>query len=251
MLSMRLRALPLSAAAIAGLAGVVPVSAGMMGGGRVVVTVSDGQNTRMVQFETPSPEGPSDGLPRFIGTASITGSAGENWADVQIEYATIQGRLLVGFNVVNNSDNPLLFTINDFTAFPTINPAEARASASVTVTDGNGDGASLTGQQAGNDIWKWDYNTPGLGQPGTQFDTQVTSPINVGPFDSVTQSESRPAVGFENLGVAVSSLGVDIRFILSGRDGASGTGVFAVVPTPGALALAGIAIWPLLNRRRR
>lgn len=253
MLSTRRRALSISTALLAGLAGVSTTSAAMnVDGEQVVVYASNGQTTRMIQFSAPSSGAFGNGLSQLNSTMSITGPAGEHWADVNVEYASLNGSLVVSFNVVNETDSDMMFAINKFTSFTAVNGAQARASGSVTLTDGNGDGAMLTGLHAGGDVWRWDYNTPGEGLDGTLFDTQVTGPISVGEFNSVTQSESRPPAGLENLGTNVSSLGVQIRFTLSGNDVASGTGVFAVViPTPGAATLAGLALFPLVSRRRR
>lgn len=118
------------------------------------------------------------------------------------------------------------FTISSGSlSFPVLAAAEARASAAYTLTDLDGDGATLT-PASGPKSYTASYNG------GTTFATLVsgfTSPA----FTSTGSSESSPAgPGFTPLGVGVSSMQADLEFTLSAHDMASGTTVFVVQQRP-------------------
>lgn len=127
-------------------------------------------------------------------------------------------------------------------SFPTITNGQAKATSAVTVTDNNGNGATMTGLQSGGNMYRAAYN----GQPGTTFATLNGGPIGVGAWDSVANNE---ALGFQLVPGAVSSMWAEYSFKLSANDTASATSTFTLIPTPGALALGGLAL-AMLRRRR-
>ena len=96
------------------------------------------------------------------------------------------------------------------------NFAQARASASFTLTDAEGDGALLVG-----------YGTPGSGafrsyyngylSGGTRF-THLVGLISVDQGGTATASQADPAVGYREIGEAVSDFSTEIAFTVSPID---------------------------------
>jgi len=119
-----------------------------------------------------------------------------------------------------------LFTFNSAVVSfaPITNPA-ASATAAITLTDNTGDGASLTGQYAGNSAsYSADTN---LGNYAMLVpNTAVTS-----PFGSNTSLGSTSGA----ISGGVSSINSSFSFLLTKYDSASGTSNFSVVPEPGSL----------------
>jgi hypothetical protein len=128
--------------------------------------------------------------------------------------------------------------------FPTISPATGNASAGVSITDLNGDGAQLTGLEPGGLAYRSQYN--GLVPLGTDFASFITGPMTAGSFATVTDSGN---VGPTAIGAAVSSMSARWNFTLTANDTAAGTSVFNIVPAPGAGAV--LAMGLLAFRRRR
>ena len=130
--------------------------------------------------------------------------------------------------------------------FPAINnPAIASASAGITVTDLNGNLGGFTGGFAGGTkSYRADYN--GLVPGGTQYAALIDNTSVAFPFFSETGSgnASGGIVG------SVTSMSAGFSFTLSANDSAAGTSVFQIVPTPGALAVLGLAGLSVARRRR-
>ena len=129
-------------------------------------------------------------------------------------------------------------------SFPSI-LAEGKASAAVTVTDSDGDGATLTGMASGGTMYSAHYN--GYLGAGTTFASLGGASLVAGGWDSNSTSGS---LGFLPIGV-VGDMSSQFAFSLSPNDQASGTSVWVTqeIPAPGALALLGVA--GLVARRRR
>lgn len=127
--------------------------------------------------------------------------------------------------------------------FGSIDPAEATASAGISLTDKDGDGADLFGEFS-----------PGAYQArydgGAIFSTLLPN-FSATAYNTNTVNETTGA--FALVGSPVSTIQSEFKFSVSANDGASGTSIFVVrpyIPTPGtgALAFAGLA---LAARRRR
>jgi len=121
---------------------------------------------------------------------------------------------------------PTAFVISSGTlAFAAIPAPEGRASAAYTLTDFTGDGAALA-PLFGAKSYHATYNG------GTPF-ADLIDPFVAGVFSSSTQNQSNPAgPGFLPIGVPVSSMLVDIDFVLSPFDLASGTSVYVIQSRP-------------------
>ncbi len=135
------------------------------------------------------------------------------------------------------------FTIQSgLLSFPSIVNGQAKATSAVTVTDNNGNGVTMTGLEAGGTMYRAAYN----GQPGTTFATLNGGPITAGGFDSASSNASQ---GFQLVPGSVSSIWAEYSFKLSARDSASATSTFVIIPTPGAMALGGLALVAMRRRR--
>lgn len=153
---------------------------------------------------------------------------------------------IIGLNfAVTSGASATTFTISSaLLSFPTINPAEGQASAGMTVTDMDGNGATATGSLAGGKSYGAYYN----GFQTVSFRNLVSS-ISVGPNGTATGSES---YGFVPLG-SVSDMSSVWDFTLSAHDSAAGTSRYEVRPVPEPASLVALALGAasLLRRRRK
>lgn len=148
---------------------------------------------------------------------------------------------------VQAGPTPTRFTkTSSLLSFAEIPDARARASAGITVTDVDGDGASVVGQMPGDKVYSANYNVT------TNFAYLISGPVAAGQYATVTASEAK---NWTPIGSA-SSMIASFDFVLSPNDIASGTSVFVVeaVPEPGALAglaagLVGLVGARLLRRK--
>jgi uncharacterized protein (TIGR03382 family) len=155
---------------------------------------------------------------------------------VQLNFSVSAGSLATTFTITS----PTL-------SFPAIDPASGRASAGVSVTDTDGDGASLTpSQQPG--LYTAHYN--GAVPGGTLFADLLNNAVVAGAFDSATASDSFPGGGaYSAIGTPVSDMSSRFRFTLTANDEASGTSTYEIIPAPGAATL--LALGGLFASRRR
>jgi MYXO-CTERM domain-containing protein len=167
-----------------------------------------------------------DSSGRLIGT--LTGLSVGFIGDPQIS---------IGFSVQSGAA-PTSFTIaSGLNAFASIlNPA-ASGVASMTLTDNNSNGASLTGNVAPGFSYGARFN-------GTNTYLNRVNDLVAGPGQTVNDT------GFLTGTVlgSVTDQSALYSFTLSAGDTASGTSVYTVVPAPGALLLLGGLA---LARRRR
>jgi hypothetical protein len=136
--------------------------------------------------------------------------------------------------------------------FPTLSSPDGRASAGYTVTDFNGNGATLTGigETGGAYLAKYNGWAGSIPPGGTTF-TEDLALISAGVFGSNTEDFEDPVGGgYRAIGEPVSSISSLAYFSLTASDLASGTSSFEVVPEPGAFALLAVGWMALLRRCR-
>ncbi len=124
------------------------------------------------------------------------------------------------------------------------------ATAAVTVTDRNGNGATATGGYTDGTFYKAMYNG------GSQtFGHLIKGSISASPNASRTGTANIPP--WVGIGGQVSDIQAEFKFGLSANDSASGTSNFVVMPVPEPGALANFLIGAAtvsgfaLRRRRR
>lgn len=155
----------------------------------------------------------------------------------------------LGFSVQAGAVDTAFQITSALLSFPSINPAEGRASGTITATDINSNGTTLTGLHGGS-MLRTQYN--GFVPAGTTFADLLVGPMsNAEAFGSVADSSDSPGVGFTPIPGTVTDISMQYFFTLSAGDIASGTGTFIVAPAPGALGLLGLAGLAGAGRRRR
>jgi hypothetical protein len=133
--------------------------------------------------------------------------------------------------------------------FPTINPAEGRASSQVTLTDLDGDGAAFGGRYDKGRAYLAQYN--GYVPNGSTFTTLI-SDFAAPPGGSNGVAENDPFDGsFRSISGDVVDMSTQFRFSLSAFDTASGTSNFEIVPEPATVALLGLIALAALRRVAR
>lgn len=125
------------------------------------------------------------------------------------------------------------------------------AHASYTLTDFDGNFATLTGIGATGGAYLAQYNgwagAPG-GPLGTTFAEGIYQ-MNAGMLQTVTEDFDHPLMGYLPIGDTVVSMSALVSFELSADDLASGTSNFVIIPEPAALV--SLAVMAVVALRRR
>ncbi|MFG0304797.1 MAG: hypothetical protein ACF8Q5_01145 [Phycisphaerales bacterium JB040] len=139
-----------------------------------------------------------------------------------------------------DDDTTFTFAGNEYFLDTPYGGASGFASTAYTLTDGNGDGASLTGQG---------YNA--LYNGGNDFFTGgPLADLSTGAFGSTSSAYNDPGDLSNRFIGPVSSITADGGFTLSANDAASINTQFFVVPTPASAALLGLGGLVATRRRR-
>lgn len=129
-----------------------------------------------------------------------------------------------------------------FTFDPIMNQS-ARATAGMTITDSDGNGANSTGSFDGSHYRASTNN--GV------FADLLDNALVAGPGSSNTASDRSPINGFSPLAQDATSMTAAWGFTLSAHDQVGVTSSFFLVPAPGALALLGLGGITMVRRNRR
>lgn len=173
----------------------------------------------------------------FIATLQTASVVAIGDPQVSLNFAVTSGPLNTTFTLTSALLN-----------FAPISPAQGRASAGITVTEGNGNAASLTGLFAGGTkSYQATYNG------GTTFAELINNDSTSEAFGTFTSSEALPGSGFTSIAGSVSSMQSAFSFTLSALDSASGTSIFVTIPEPSSLTLVMVGFMMLSGsvRRRR
>ena len=210
----------------------------------LTVTASNGTNIGIEEYVLSGDaangfEWVNDGRDYLIGDGKLLGA---------IEYLKLNvwedPAVSLEFHVVAFA-SPINFTITAAkVSFPPIDNPVAYATAGVTLTDRNQNGASITGLFDGGKLYQAVYND-------TSAYANLVSSFTAGIRQTVTQSEGKPVVGTEIIPATLNNILSSFSFALSAYDSASGTSYFEVVPEPATLCLLGLGSLLLLNRKNR
>lgn len=136
--------------------------------------------------------------------------------------------------------SPTIFVITSgLLSFPTM-AGEARASVGFSLTDSDGDGATLTGigdPNGAQGAYLAQYNGDAGTVSGTTFAEFIPS-MNAGIFSTSTQTDALPQLGFLPIPDPVSDMSVMVSFELSANDQASGTTVYVIQQPPTSVETA-------------
>ncbi len=154
----------------------------------------------------------------------------------------------LNFSVVaGNYGSNITVTSAVITFDPIVKPL-AYATAGVTVTDNNLNGATLTGLLTNGAAYEARYNNPAV-----TWASLLTSPVVAPMAGSTSVSARRPLlpVEWEIIPATVDRISSQFRFHLTASDSASGTSRFEViVPEPVSLGLLLLGSLVLLRGRR-
>ncbi len=153
----------------------------------------------------------------------------------------------LSFAVTAGSAATVISVSSSTVLFSPIANADAFATAAISLTDGNGNGASLIGGFSGKS-YEAQYN-------GGTIYTDLVSGFSAGADASSINSERTPTTGTATIPGTISSIQSQFGFLLSAHDSASGTSRFQVtstnnIPEPSTWALACLALigWTWLRR---
>ncbi|MBX3357013.1 MAG: hypothetical protein KF745_01160 [Phycisphaeraceae bacterium] len=162
-----------------------------------------------------------------------------------------QPRLGLSFAITNGPADASFTFSSTLLGFPVIPFAEGVASATMGVTDSNGDGVVNTGKFGGGFRFVAQYN-------GTStFASLLAGPLVAGANGSnaISDASALPVIAppYTPIAGAVSSIHSEFSFALTAGDQASATSTWTVraIPAPGAFALIGAGAVVGLRRRRR
>lgn len=182
-------------------------------------------------------------------TVEITGDNGELLATLSRASVTVFADPVINmnFNVQASNQNTIFSVESGLLSFPEIQGAMGAASAGVTVTDVNGNGATLSPD--GPSMYLAHYN--GEIPNGTLFTPLLTNPLSAGAFQSNATSEEYPGGGnYAAIGDPVVSMSAAWTFTLTALDLASGTSTFVIILSPAGAVLLGLAGLAASRRRR-
>jgi hypothetical protein len=157
----------------------------------------------------------------------------------------------IGFNVAAGASTTAFNISSGLLSFAAISPAYGQTSAGYTITDVNGDTATLTPLFGGGTAaYRADYN--GFIPTGTAFATMLPS-LTTGPGGTLSTNDEFPGpIGsgnFTAIAGAVTDISNGFSFQLTPFDLASGTGRFEIIPEPTTLLLLGLGAMAIVRRR--
>jgi len=154
-------------------------------------------------------------------------------------------QVVLNFTAQANVSTTKFIFSSALVSFASLTNPTASASAGITVTDNNFNGALLAGQESDGAAYWANYN--GLVPGGTNYASLLNTVSATALEGTHTDSAN---MGPTAIVGSVGSMSSQFSFSLSAFDAASGTSSFQVVPAPGALALLGLGGLAVTRRRR-
>lgn len=153
---------------------------------------------------------------------------------VSLNFAVIAGATTTTFTI----SSPVV-------SFGALSNPQAFATAAVTLTDNDGNGATFSGLYPGTESYQALYNG------ASSLFASLVPTFSVGPNDSNISSQRFPVTGTVTIPGSVTDIQSQFNFTLTANDEASGTSRFNVVPEPSSLLLAALGGLGLMWRLRR
>lgn len=234
---------------VAGVA-VTSAQAGIEGQPIVITVTADGQE---IQVELPLIQLPDqaveNGLKKAWGLQNLPGEGlpvqaqpgGPVVARInQLEVGFVDDPVVsISFSATAGSSDTT-FTLNSATlSFPALNDPTATADAEFTLTDNDGDGASVALVSGNAGLNRASYN-------GSNIFAELIGSQNIGAGASTFNESAGPST----ITGAVSSMQGQIAFTLSADDSASGSLYYEIVPEPVTFVLLGAGAGLMAVRRR-
>jgi uncharacterized protein (TIGR03382 family) len=189
------------------------------------------------------------------GRNMVDSSNGNTVATIRSVNATYVADPIVnlGFFVQAGSIDTTFTITSGILSFSPITSPVARATAGLTLTDGDAnDTASLIGGFSGGHAYQAYVNAINSGNLGSVFAALLAFPGS-GPLTTLNTQTAASTAGFPSylpVGTTAFSMASQFSFTLSANDLASGTSSFVLIPGPGAAALLGMGM-VVVGRRRR
>ncbi len=183
----------------------------IMDGGNVIATITSGQLTLQAFNET-------------LGQSLIALS-------FNVEAGAVDTDFLISSSLIDALDIP---------------GALGRVTGTYSVTDGNTNGATLTGLQAGGGLYSARYNGA-----NTFNELFTDGAYSVGVSESAGGVQDIPNTGFVPIGADINDMSSQWNFRLTAGDLAGGTSNYIIIiPAPAGLALLGFSGLFAARRRR-
>jgi hypothetical protein len=213
-----------------------PALADIVGGGLSIIATNDAGD--MASFQIP---GPPAGVStwtwsstemiemRSPTTGELIAVLNPDGRQSRVEY--VHDPIINLAFAVQSGPSATTFLISSaLLSFPVITAPEGRASTGFSLTDGDGDGATLTGvgdPSGAQGAYLAQYNGFAATLSGTTFAEEIKS-MTAGIFSTQTASADVPVLGFDFIPNPASDMSVLVSFSLTANDLASGTSTYII-----------------------